>query len=413
VRARLRSEPEQPAARVGLAPSRLSPGDVLRVGSLGLRTRRMRALLSALGISIGIATVVAVLGISESSRAGLLSEIDRLGTNLLTVSAGQTLGGGNAQLPVQSDAAVGHLDGVERASAVTGVSDATVRRTQYIPEEDTSGIAVDAADLDLLTTLDGRMASGRFLDSVSALYPAVVLGAIAAQRLGLSGNVRGAQVFIGGRWFTVIGVMAGLPLAPEIDRAALIGYPVAESLLGAEANPSEIYVRAAQDQVTAVRDVIAATANPDAPEEVDVSRPSDALEARAAAEGALTSLFLGLGAVALLVGAVGIANVMVISVLERRSEIGLRRALGATRGHIRSQFLAESLILVGIGGLAGVALGAIVTVFYATSQGWQVTVPPAAIAGGVLASLAIGALAGLYPAGRAARISPTEALRTA
>jgi putative ABC transport system permease protein len=398
---------------MNLAPSRLAPGDVLRVGSIGLRTRRMRALLSALGISIGIATVVAVLGISESSRAGLLSEIDRLGTNLLTVTAGQTLSGSNAQLPVQSGAAVGHLSGVDRASSVTGISDVTVRRTQYVPEEDTSGIAVDAADLDFLTTLDGQMATGRFLDSVSERYPAVVLGSVAAQRLGLAGNVRGTQVFIGGRWFTVIGVMGGLPLAPEIDRAALIGYPVAEKLFGTEANPSEIYVRAAQDRVAEVRGLIANTANPDAPEEVTVSRPSDALEARAAAEGALTSLFLGLGAVALLVGAVGIANVMVISVLERRGEIGLRRALGATRRHIRSQFLAESLMLVAMGGLAGVLLGALVTVLYATSQGWQVTVPPVAIAGGVAASLAIGALAGIYPAGRAARVSPTEALRAA
>jgi putative ABC transport system permease protein len=399
------------AGEAELPQSRLSPRDVLRVGSIGLRTRRLRATLSALGISIGIATVVAVLGISESSRAGLLSEIDRLGTNLLTVTPGETLGGASAELPVQSGAAVGHLDGVERASSVTSVSDATVRRSPYIEEEQTSGIAVDAADLDLLSTLDGSMVSGRFLDPVSERYPAVVLGAVAAQRLGVSGAVRGAQVFIGGRWFSVVGVIKSLPLAPEIDRAALVGYPAAAKLFDTERNPSEIYVRAAQDQVTSVRGVIANTANPDAPEEVQVSRPSDALEARAAAEGALTSLFLGLGAVALLVGAVGIANVMVISVLERRPEIGLRRALGATRNHIRSQFLAESLILVGFGGLAGVLLGTLVTVIYASSQGWQVTVPPGAIAGGVAASLAIGALAGLYPAGRAARVSPTEALR--
>lgn len=393
-----------------LRPSRLLPRDILRVGSIGLRTRRMRATLSALGISIGIATLVAVLGISESSRAGLLAEIDRLGTNLLTVTAGQGIGGGDSQLPASSADAVGHLDGVSLASGVTDV-DATVRRTSYISAEETGGVTVQATDADLLATLEGSMAQGEFLNSATERYPAVVLGSVTADRLGVTSLDGRPQVFIGGRWFAVVGILAALPLAESVERAALIGYPVAEELFDTDPNPSQIYIRAEPDQVLAARDLIPATANPEAPEEVEVSRPSDALEARAAAAGALTSLFLGLGAVALLVGGVGIANVMVISVLERRGEIGLRRALGATRAHVRSQFLAESLMLVGIGGFAGVLLGALVTVAYATSQGWQVTVPPAAIAGGVGASLAIGALAGLYPASRAARVAPSEALR--
>jgi len=404
-------KPGDEAGVVTLEPSRLLPADILRVGSIGLRTRRMRATLSALGISIGIATVVAVLGISESSRAGLLAEIDRLGTNLLTVSAGEGIGAGDAELPAASTDAVGHLDEVERASGVTTVSDTTVRRTNYISADETGGVSVQATDASLLSTLQGSMSQGRFLNAATEGYPAVVLGSVAAERLGVTSLEGSPQVFIGGRWFTVVGILAALPLAESIERAALIGYPVAEELFGTEANPSQIYVRAGSERVLAARDLIPATANPENPEEAEVSRPSDALEARAAAAGALTALFLGLGAVALLVGGVGIANVMVISVLERRPEIGLRRALGATRAHVRSQFLAESLILVGIGGLVGVLLGAIVTVFYAASQGWQVTVPPAAIAGGVTASLAIGAVAGLYPASRAARVAPSEALR--
>jgi putative ABC transport system permease protein len=398
---------------VDLPSSRLLPRDVLRVGSIGLRTRRLRAALSALGISIGIATVVAVLGVSESSRAGLLAEIDRLGTNLLTVTAGQSLTGSDSQLPEGSADATGHLDEVEGASAVTSMSDATIRRTPYIDEEETGGITVMASDVNLLATLQGTLAAGSFLTKATERYPAVVLGSVAAERLGIT-SLRGRpQAFIGGRWFTVVGILNALPLAEDVERAALIGYPAAAKLFGTDPSPSQIYVRADRDRVVQARELIPATANPESPEEVDVSRPSDALEARAAAAGALTSLFLGLGAVALLVGAVGIANVMVISVLERRGEIGLRRALGATRAHVRLQFLAESLLLVAVGGAIGVLTGILATVIYAGSQGWKLAIPPEAIAGGVLASLAIGALAGLYPASRAAQIAPSEALRGA
>jgi putative ABC transport system permease protein len=394
---------------VELTVSRLLPADVVRVGGVGLRTRRLRAALSALGIAIGIAAMVAVLGISESSKADLISALDRLGTNLLRVAPGQTLFGDDAKLSEDAVGMIGRIRPVEEVAAVEAL-DAHVRRTSAIPKEETGGIAVYAADLDLLRTLGATLRTGTYLDAATARLPAVVLGATTAERLGI--DRAGVNVWLGDRWFSVVGILDPVELDATLDTAALVGLPVAKELLGAEGSPSTVYVRSQPEDVDAVQSVLAATANPEHPEEADVSRPSDALEARAAAKTAFTSLFLGLGAVALLVGGVGIANVMVISVLERRSEIGLRRALGATKGHVRAQFLAESLILAVAGGAAGVALGAAITVAYANGRGWDAVLPWVVPAGGLGAAIAIGAVAGLYPAMRAARLAPTDALRS-
>ncbi|MEU7690919.1 MULTISPECIES: ABC transporter permease [Microbispora] len=395
--------------RQRLTPARLGPSDILRTGAAGLRTRPARVILSALGIAIGIATMIAVLGISSSSREQLLRQLDRLGTNLLTVAPGQTMFGEQAKLPEEALGMVRRIGPVRTASA-TGTVDTTIRRTDRIPKAVTGGIAVQAATADLLTTLEGRVVTGAWLNAATETRPAVVLGAKAAERLGITRT--GVQVWMGERWFTVVGVLGAMPLAPEIERSALVGFPAAEKYLGFDGHPTTIYERSAEESVEAVRAVLPRTVNPENPEEVTVSRPSDALAARAAAASAFTNLLLGLGAVALLVGGVGVANTMVISVLERRKEIGLRRSLGATRGQVRLQFLAESLLLSALGGVAGAVLGGLATAGYALSRGWPAVVPPWAFAGAVGATLVIGTLAGLYPAMRAARLSPTVALAT-
>lgn len=394
--------------------SRLRPRDLLRLATVGPRTRKLRAALSVLGISIGIASLVAVLAVSETSKADLLAKIERLGTSLLTVAPGESLFGGEAKLPASAAGRISLLDGVESSAAVTAVEGATVRRSSYVPAEITGGIYVEAADAELLRTLEGTTASGRFVDRATERFPAVVLGAKAAKRLGIHSVNGVVQVYVSGRLFTVVGVLEPLPLVPELDSAALIGYPVAARLFGTDRSPSKVYVRTREGeaQVRAAAALLPSAADPWDPGEVAVSHPSDALEAQAAAEGAFTSLFLGLGAVALLVGAIGIANVMIISVLERRSEVGLRRALGARRRHIAVQFLGESFVLGIAGGIVGVVLGVAATGAYAAYEGFALLVPPAAVAGGLLAACLLGALAGLYPATRAARLTPTEALRT-
>ncbi len=387
----------------------LRAGDLARLSTLGLRTRKVRAGLSALGIAIGVAAIVAVLGLSASSQAGLLSEIDRLGTNLLTVSNGQSFFGDKAELPKSAPAMIGRI-GPVTAVEYTGKADASVYRSDRIPAVNTNGLQVQAASLGLPKAVGTRVASGRWLNAATARQPVVVLGAVAAARLGIDRVLPGMRVWLGGQWFYVAGILAPAELAPDIDRSALVGFPAAERYLALDGHPSTIYVRAATDQVSAVQSVLAPTASPEAANQVTVSQPSDALVARAKAKSALNGLFLGLGAVSLLVGAVGVANIMVISVLERRSEIGLRRALGATRGHVRLQFLSEATLLGLLGGAVGVAAGAGATVAYAQAKKWGAVIPPLAWAGGLGAAVLIGAIAGLVPALRAARMSPTEAL---
>lgn len=402
----------QTAEQAALEPSRMHAADVARTAAVGLRTRKLRAALSALGIMIGIASMVAVLGLSESSKSELLAQLDRLGTNLLTVQAGSGIGRGAGELPEEAAGMISRIGPVEVTSVVSAVNGINVYRTDFIPEGQTGGISVQAVSTDLLDTLGGSVADGRFFDSAAAEFPTVVLGSVAADRLGIS-EVDGTQlVYLADEWWTVIGVLDEFELSPDLDRAALVGLDAAATYLDDDNVPTSIYVRTDPAFVDDVMVVLAATANPETPEEVEVSRPSDALEAREAAEDAFTALFLGLGAVALLVGGVGIANVMVISVLERRSEIGLRRALGATKRHVATQFLGEALLLATVGGVGGVALGAAVTTAWASYRGWSVLIPNIAIGGGIAAALIIGAVAGLYPAVRAARMSPTEALRT-
>jgi len=388
--------------------SHLRPQDLVATGTLGLRSRPGRTILTAIGIAIGIASMVAVLGISSSSKADLLAELDDLGTNLLQIRPGQSVFGDNAELPVDAEALLSRVATVTDIAAVTNL-DTTVQRNQY--DDTPNGLSVLAADQNLADTLEISTSAGRFLDPHDPVLPTVVLGSVAAERLGISHLDSGPEVTIAGRQFQVVGIADPLPLNPDIDRSVIIGDRAAQQLLGVDPNPTSIYLRVLPEQLEQTRPLLARTANPGSPNEVEVSRPSDALEARAAVDKNLQNLLLALGGVALVVGGVGIANVMVISVLERRGEIGVRRAIGATRGHIRAQFVIEAATLAAMGGILGAALGAAITWAYANRQGWTIDIPLEGLAAGVAAALAIGAIAGLYPAAKAARLDPAEAVR--
>jgi putative ABC transport system permease protein len=417
---RARREEEKRAGRS--SDGRLAVRDRLRVASVGLRARPLRAALSALGIAIGTAAIVGVLGLSSSSQSGLLAEIDRLGTNLLTAEAGQSLTGEEAKLPGEARARIIHLENVQQVTDAALLKGVKVYRTSLIPAANSGGLEVRAASLNLLSVLGSEVSRGNWLNEATAQGPVAVLGSVAAGRLGIDRIDADQRIWLGHRWFEIAGILDPSPLAPEIDSSALIGYPAAQHYLGyvsvvgderAAGPPSSIYVRTTTGHEAGVQELLGRTANPEAPNEVNVSQPSDVLTARAAATGAFDSLILGLGVVALIVGAIGVANIMIVSVLERRSEIGLRRALGATKGQIRAQFLGESILLAVIGGAVGLLAGAAATAVYASSKGWAVVIPVEAWVGGIASAIVIGALAGLLPAMRASRMPPTVALRTA
>ena len=407
---------------MGLTPARLRPSDLGRLATIGVRTRRLRSALSALGIAIGVAAIVAVLGISSSSQAGLLAEINQLGTNLLDVTTGQNFSGQSVSLPLAAPGMIDRIGPVYDVAYTGTLANTNAYRSPLIPAVETNALSVAASSLDLPGAVGTTVAQGRFLNPATATEPVCVLGAAAARRLGIDRVSPGERIWVGGMWFYVAGILNPAALAPEIDDSVLIGFPAAKTYLGytsvldgrpAIGNPTEIYVRADTNQVNAVYNVLASTANPENPNEVDVTQPSSTLTAEADTKGAFNGLFLGLGAIALLVGAIGVANIMVISVLERRSEIGLRRALGATKAQIRTQFLTEAILLALIGGATGIGAGALATAIYAHTKHWTTVIPALAWGGGIGAAILIGAVAGIVPAIRAARLSPTDALRTA
>lgn len=395
-----------------LLRTRIGARDFIALGAVGLRARPARAALSAIGIAVGVAALVSVFGVSDTSRAHLLAEIDRLGTDVLEIEPGQRINGERSVLPDEAPAMLRRLDRVHAVAAVSGL-DATVRRTDLVGEHITGGITVLAAEPSLLAASRTTLRAGRFIDHELARLPVVVLGDAAARRLGIDALTPSSMVWLGEQWFTVIGILDANPIASDIDRSAIIGTAVARQSFYNDVTPTTIYVRTTPDEIEHVRALAAAAANPTSPSEIVVLRPTDALIARAAAKSTLNTLLLVLGAVTVVVGGIGIANIMIIAVLERRSEIGLRRVVGATAGHITAQFLLEACSLGLAGGTLGAVAGTAMTAAYGFARGGLPSLGVVPVLGGVVVATTVAGFAGIYPALRASRMTPAEALRGA
>ena len=390
--------------------NKLRTRDLFFVAVYGVKARKGRAALTSIGIGIGIAAIVAVSGIAASGSADLLSTLESLGTNLVKASPQAGFFGTQEELPEGVIGMVERIGPVEEVTSTTQ-TDLLVRRSNFISELEGGGISTIVTSSELLNVIGGKLSEGRFITDGLSDLPVTVLGSVTAKRLGITNLSKPTKILIDDEWFGVIGIVEELKIHPDLDRSVFIGYGAAKKLFDINEEPTTIYLRANPTFIEDVVEVIAPSMNPENPDQVEVSRPSDALEAQQAVEASFTNLLLGLGSVALLVGGVAIANVMVMSVLERRMEIGVRRSIGATRREIRYQFLLESIVLSGIGGLVGVMLGSLITLAYTNYTNIVFSIPVWQILGAVVLALLIGAISGVYPAIKASKIQPAEAVR--
>ena len=390
--------------------NKLRTRDLFFVAVYGVKARKGRAALTSIGIGIGIAAIVAVSGIAASGSADLLSTLESLGTNLVKASPQAGFFGTQEELPEGVIGMVERIGPVEEVTSTTQ-TDLLVRRSNFISEFEGGGISTIVTSSELLNVIGGKLSEGRFITDGLSDLPVTVLGSVTAKRLGITNLSKPTKILIDDEWFGVIGIVEELKIHPDLDRSVFIGYGAAKKLFDINEEPTTIYLRANPTFIEDVVEVIAPSMNPENPDQVEVSKTTKTLETQQAVEASFTNLLLGLGSVALLVGGVAIANVMVMSVLERRMEIGVRRSIGATRREIRYQFLLESIVLSGIGGLVGVMLGSLITLAYTNYTNIVFSIPVWQILGAVVLALLIGAISGVYPAIKASKIQPAEAVR--
>lgn len=387
--------------------------DLLGVAWAGLAARRTRTLLIMLGPIVGVAAMVGAVGLTESAKGDLKATLSKLGTNLIVAKAGGTFG---QQDPVFPE------DAVDRARAVPTVTSAAATSELSgviaLPSEGSAEhfeafpVPVQAADLALPSVLQVPVRSGRWLNEtdVSAGTRAVVLGAGLAREYGVvPGEIR--TIRLDDIDYGVVGVLGPVALDPSLDNAVFLTQWAAEHDFGTEGKPSRLYIRSEEGRTEETAAAIPTAISLGGPDEVSTEVPTDVLAASARADETLQQTALFAGLLALAVGGLGIANVMSISVIQRASEIGIRRAVGHTRSRIASQFLLEALFVGLLGGLAGAVVGVAVVHGISALAGWVVVVSYGRIPIWMGLALAVSLAAGSAPSVKAARLEPLETLR--
>ena len=393
--------------------------DLLSEGMAGLLARPGRAVLTILGTVLGVGALVATVGFARTAGNQIVGRFDELAATSVVVTSGQALPSSiqqEALIPADAQSRLLRLNGVT-AAGVFGPVDigaATVRSVPVIDPlaHNEFDVTVFAASDGLLDAVRGRLTTGRFFDSGHSQRGdnVAVLGPGAARRLGITRVRQQPVVFVGDEPFVVIGILNDVKRQPELLNGIIIPEGTARNIYTYK-SPTTVQIDVDVGAATLIASQAPIALHPNAPDLLQVQKPPELDDLRSRVEGDVDSLFLVLGGVALLVGAIGIANVTLVSVLERVGEIGLRRALGAARHHIAMQFLVESGAMGLVGGIVGASLGVLLVVTLSAQRGWtpviDLWIPLAAPILGAL----LGLLAGAYPAFRASRLEPVEALR--
>jgi putative ABC transport system permease protein len=394
----------------------MSPVELLRLALSRLRTNRLRAALTMLGVVIGVASVVALVGVGQGTTSNITNALTSLGTNLLTISPTSQNSDGSTTLTIDDANAIADVPGVAAVAPELTSSQTVTAGT----ESTTTTIVGTTTAYPTVRAYSMWQGTGLTDPAVDLDLRVAVVGAATAQDLGLTARDIGSQISIGGLDFRVIGLLQPKGGAGFDDPDDQVLVPVGavqkyfvggDSLrsIGVSVDPG-VDMDTTNARITALlrqRHEIAASDDDD----FAVFDQTSLLAAASSISGTLTLLLGGIASISLVVGGIGIMNIMLVSVRERTREIGIRKAIGARGSDILAQFLVEALTLSLLGGLIGVAVGLGVSALIARVAGWTFAFTPATLTAAVMSSVLVGVVFGVWPARQAARLDPIAALR--